>query len=76
MSNGAPLVRNVVSSQCQNGDHPDLQYFFAHMHLIGILALALTPALALLAVPGCPVILDSIFKDQRPTPVCRGYLHT
>ena len=28
--------------------HPNLQYFFAHMHLIGILA----PALALLAVPG------------------------
>ena len=54
--------------------HPDLQYFFAHMHLIGILTL--TPALALLAVPGRSVILDSIFKDQRPTPVCLGYLHT
>ena len=44
------------------------------MRVIGILALALAPAL--LAAPGRSVILDSIFKDQRPTPVCLGYLHT
>ena len=39
--------------------HPDLQYVFAHMRVIGILALALALATALLVALGRSVILDS-----------------